>query len=1604
MRAIKRIISLVLSFLIVVCSIPESSIVAIAEGFYDSTLEGVILSADSDGVEGISVFVYDITECEIVDYYETNSNGKWSAGGCVSGNKYLVSYYHRDYDFSESTFIVDAVTGTVTLDTVTATKTGGDYAESDTSLFAYEIINGNNIKITGYSGAEEAVVIPSKIDGYTVKSVGDNVFSENTTLKRIVFPETVESIGYGVFNKCTSLEDIKFSAGLITIGNNAFYECTSLKNIELPNTLRNIGAYAFWNCTGLTEVQLPDSVTSIKRCAFGCDENWYESNLSSINFPMAWTSADTDIFYGCKKLTGITIPEGVVSIPAYAFDGAIYLTDVDMPDTLITVGNYAFSGCTGLETVTLPDSVTTLGNGSFYGCSNLSDIKLSSTLETIGQYAFYECRKITEIQFPSGLSNIETKAFCECDGLTELNIPDSVSTMGDSVFENCDNLSAINYPMSLTATGWYIFAGCPKLKSITVPEGVVNIPNGAFYGADCLREVILPDTLQTIGRYAFCECRGITEIKLPEGLNNIETKAFCECDGLTELNIPDSVSTMGDSVFENCDNLSAINYPMSLTATGWYIFAGCPKLKSITVPEGVESIPDYAFYGADCLRKVILPNTLQTIGRYAFYECSDLRNVDATFYSLTTIKDRAFNGCLKLRSITLSENVTNMGYHIFDNCPLLTVFCPENSYTAIRLIDENIPMEFISSTLKESDQLDLDRSATYYVANNVASLANGYVQINLAYKFKDSVVNTIGDMSLSIRIPSEISLIEKTLMLDGVRMTGYEFEDNVLTIDVTKTSGQISFCLNPTKDSKITTYAVMNYSKAGEGKQEIIGTINDEIPLLTIQNDSEINTGTVSVSGVGPADTDVSIYIDDELIKQVHTNKSGSYITNVDINKPQNYRTYTLMAKATTDDEEITAFSEVKYSIDSPTVKSFTMNYNGNSYDITNQGALKPVVIFTSGEEFNFNIKFTNPQQVGSVYVCSTRSNVTKRIEAIWDESTQSFIANGFFDADDSAYVPGTISIEYSPASESLNFMDDIDYTADKYVNGASEPVKAALEGDVKECIEELYIDDKQVSGTIKLTEANAKLDFDIETDVMPSYLKPDNASEYGYEVIKDDFGTELFLKVTDCTGELVGGEILDFTKDTIVEFCIEGGYIDLGVNIGSCFEFVEALGNIDTLITWENNRISLSESKQAILSSDMSEAEKQAALEKLDYASKANNGVVAAMALQVILSVAGVTIPFPASMILPLLSVRNENYVEGFLGQFSYLNASETNATQFTFFRWAIDPSGYVYEGVTSNRLSGVKATVYCIPYDESDETFWDMPKEENAVVWDASEWDQENPLYTDNNGCYAWDVPEGWWKVKYEKEGYETTYSEWMPVPPPQTNVNIGLISNEEPKVESVEYESGRVVVSFDRYINPETINGVMLKDAGGNQINYEVDYSKDETSADGVVYAKEFTFTYDSDTIINSIEVTDEVLSYAGISAEVCVKEISPTSPQPTVTPTVEPVVTPTVAPTDSPVPTETVKPVDTTTPKPTESLNPSDSPTVSETPMEYTLGDVDSNGITDASDALAILKHAAKLAILSETQCLAANVTKDSSIDASDALMILKYAARIIEDFE
>ncbi len=198
------------------------------------------------------------------------------------------------------------------------------------------------------------------------------------------------------------------------------------------------------------------------------------------------------------------------------------------------------------------------------------------------------------------------------------------------------------------------------------------------------------------------------------------------------------------------------------------------------------------------------------------------------------------------------------------------------------------------------------------------------------------------------------------------------------------------------------------------------------------------------------------------------------------------------------------------------------------------------------------------------------------------------------------------------------------------------------------------------------------------------------------------------------------------------------------------------------------------------------------------------------------------------------------------------------------------IDPSGYVYEAVPSNRILGVTTTVY----EEVTETniFGDETK--HAQLWDAEEYGQQNPLITNEEGRYAWDVPAGNWQVKYELEGYETTYSEWLPVPPPQLEVNIPITSYEQPTVKAVTGYQNGILIEFSKYMELNDLNNSnIIVTKNGIAIEGAVSLVNSEQAADGgSSYASKIEFVPISNLSVGdvvSVKITNSVQSYAAVN---------------------------------------------------------------------------------------------------------------------------------------
>jgi len=179
------------------------------------------------------------------------------------------------------------------------------------------------------------------------------------------------------------------------------------------------------------------------------------------------------------------------------------------------------------------------------------------------------------------------------------------------------------------------------------------------------------------------------------------------------------------------------------------------------------------------------------------------------------------------------------------------------------------------------------------------------------------------------------------------------------------------------------------------------------------------------------------------------------------------------------------------------------------------------------------------------------------------------------------------------------------------------------------------------------------------------------------------------------------------------------------------------------------------------------------------------------------------------------------------------------------------LDPSGFVYEAVLSNRLPGVTTTVY-------------QKQGGNAVKWNAENYSQQNPLVTDEAGFYRWDVPQGEWQVKYEKDGYETCYSEWLPVPPPQLDVNVGMKQTTPPTVKQMRGMESGITIEMSKYMLP----------AGMNKENITVKKEGSTISGKIEMMDSEQSPTAD-DVFVSKVKFVPDNAFYAGDEVYVTVK---------------------------------------------------------------------------------------------------------------------------------
>lgn len=549
-----------------------------------------------------------------------------------------------------------------------------------------------------------------------VTVVAASSFSGKSTLTSISLPNSVTRIGGSAFYNCSNLREIPLPDGLTTIGNNAFKE-SGLTHIDIPESVTLIGMWSgselysgvFAGCENLTEIKLPDSLTAI----------------------------GDSMFSGCTNLATVTVGANVTSIGYGAFDKCSSLSDIVLPDALTQIGIYAFRDCSSLRTVTIGDGVTRIEDSAFADCSNLRSIKIGKGLTYIGYEVFNSCTRLTSVTIEGTITSYNDSSYCEnifygCTNLMEFIGPNATEDHRCFVVNgrllSFAPLGVLEYtiPAGITSIGGDAFCGISGLQQLTLSDEVESVGYNAFYGCSNLASVHLGNGLKEIAEGGFGACTSLTEITLPNTLETIGELAFTKC-GLNSITLPDSVKEIGEEVFSYCQDMTDITFGKGLKSIGYKAFFNCSSLVNVhisdlaawcdvdfyvqtiyndqnlyttpfdalrvtnlylngelitdlVIPEEVTTIKPLVFCAYKGLKSVTIHDKVTSIG-YGAFSYTALKNVKIG-NGVKSLGERAFEGCFDLVEVTCGNGLTSIEEYAFRECVALTsVSLPESLLT-----------------------------------------------------------------------------------------------------------------------------------------------------------------------------------------------------------------------------------------------------------------------------------------------------------------------------------------------------------------------------------------------------------------------------------------------------------------------------------------------------------------------------------------------------------------------------------------------------------------------------------------------------------------------------------------------------------------------------------------------------------------------------------------------------------------------------------------------------------------------------------------------------------------------------------------------------------
>nr|WP_236587686.1 S-layer homology domain-containing protein [Tumebacillus amylolyticus] len=894
-------------------------------------------------------------------------------------------------------------------------------------------------------------------------------------------------------------------------------------------------------------------------------------------------------------------------------------------------------------------------------------------------------------------------------------------------------------------------------------------------------------------------------------------------------------------------------------------------------------------------------------------------------------------GALRMWSGALYDQNNNMLDYLFGNSsafrfkpktegPMKLVFNAEgNVYGAT--YQKSVNVNLIKGTPQNLGTLDLTRSGVFATQEG-NSLQTSTPQLRpgqngtlrAAYKATRDVSNA----KLTFRIPDGTDAVANSVVINEVTATADQVDlvskpgfAIVKLGNVTKGQAgvvRISFQVQDNyRGTELLSDATISFD--GSNGEEVLGQVKISTSLISLTAPLRTNALTWTVTGTGPINGEVSVYEGQQLLGKTTAGAGGVWAMSLTLPDPKGDKLFHLQAVSTDGDGNAirSKVTDVSYEPNEPVLQEMTMR-QGDSRIVTldlTKGVPRFPYVVRPWDGFYFDLKFNDPTKVENVKVhLGHGANETVGIAKLGDDNLWHVEMSGVSSVGEGIYV--TFDRKKAPP---------VPITQVPTEAQARDRMPAGMRDVTIDSKEMLHTTGNVTTGHVDLTLPDSQMGLGVDVSMeenltyTPTVEEQQKAAATGIPVyglsfdVKEEDGKQVsylsgYVQKPNTNLSVNAGLnlLVSALNNTSSQTTISPQYSAAGGNIVNA---VKVTGKIvwnekDALYKGGND---IQQTKQNI--DGRFDVEKKFD-QVVDLAVRANscpggqvwnssiemtnNLIIAGEVTKWALNLAGAVLApetLGASLVFNIAGNLLQSGVDMVVdARLKSLNDhisqmgdcakpkddsnNENGGSQPTASPvWIYDPSGFVYETFEDNPVADVKATVY---YLDAQSNQW--------IPWDAEWYEQINPQLTDPEGKYGWDVPNGTWKVVYEKDGYDVSESAAMDVPPPRFNVNTPMISNLPPQLTVHPAQSSNsgttLEITTDKYVRTDslTTNSVTLT-VDGTPVTGTLTAGGARTDSNNVSLARTFTFTTTQKlTVGKQVLVTllaSDIVSYAGIASE-------------------------------------------------------------------------------------------------------------------------------------